>query len=189
MGELRDAEVCRSVFRSHAPAIRGYVRKICGSLADRIADDVFQELAIAVNQFGDRFRGQSEKEALAWIYCIARRKKATLLRLNGRNMTAVTFRRVDSSRPGIRDDALPSGLRTPSSHVGAEEMNALLRAACDRLTSTQRAVVELYDLEGVSMPDVARLTGTTLAAAYSARLRAIAALRKDMVQWSSSSTR
>lgn len=188
MDDLRDAELCRSVFKSHAPAIRGYVRKICAGFADRLADDVCQELAIAVDQCADRFKGTTEKEALAWIYCIARRKKATLLRLNGRNMTAVTFRRVDSSRPGIRDDALPSGLRTPSSYVGAEEMNALLRAACDRLTSTQRAVVELYDLEGVSMPDVARLTGTTLAAAYSARLRAIAALRKDMLQWSSPST-
>lgn len=185
MEGLIDAQLCRSVFTSNAPVIRGYVRKECGALADRLADDVFQELAIAVDQFAGRFRGTTEEEALAWIYCIARRKKATLLRLNGRDLRAVTFRRVDSSRPGIPDDFLPSSLRTPSSYVRAEEINELLRAACDRLTSTQRAVVELYDFEGIAMPDVARLTGTTLRAAYSARLRAIAALRKDFLKWSS----
>lgn len=78
------------------------------------------------------------------------------------------------------NDLLGATSTTPSKVVGRAEACSLLEGAIARLPERYRQVVQLYDLEGRDVDEVAAQIGKTAGAVYMLRARAHERLRADL---------
>jgi RNA polymerase sigma-70 factor (ECF subfamily) len=153
-----------------APVYR-YARSLVRS--DEAAEDVLQETFVAVWRGAASYAGVSSGKV--WVLGVAR------------HLAARTWRR----RVGEPDDTVPLeqlgaeagwGL-DPEALASAHEDAARVHRALDQLTESERELITLRDLEGLSGPEVAALLELPLATMktrlHRARLRLMAALRAD----------
>jgi RNA polymerase sigma-70 factor, ECF subfamily len=144
-------------FRTHAPFVWRVLRRL--GIRDADVDDVFQEVFLVVHKRFATFHGGSSMRT--WIYGICVR-------------VASEHRR----RPYVRREA-PSGDTLPELTVEASQdehvdrRRALERfdGVLDRLDDDKRAVFVLFEIEGMTMHEVAKVVGCPLQTAY-ARLYA-----------------
>ena len=149
------------VFREHAPFVWRALRRLGVSEAD--ADDVCQEVFVVVHRKLPEFEGRSTLRT--WIYGICVR-------------TASSHRRLARHKE-IAVDELPEAEATDGPHEQATRKQALraLDRALDELDEDKRAVFVLYEVEELTMAEVAEVVGCPLQTAYS-RLHAA----RDRVQ-------
>jgi RNA polymerase sigma-70 factor, ECF subfamily len=148
-------------------AYGGYVLQLLRRLGVREADleDVAQEVFVVVHAQLPAFEGRSTLKT--WICGIALRKTSE-------------YRRKAYQR---RERLLPDALEThtaPEQEVGLErdERAAQLKAALAELPEKQLQVFVLYEIEELSMLEVARAVGCPRFTAYTRLAAARRALRK-----------
>lgn len=123
-------------------------------VADADVDDLCQEVFITAYRKLDEFEGRSKVRT--WLYGIC-------LRL------ASDYRRRAYVR---RERAMAEPRDSATTEVGAEpdvrfEARGTLLHLLDRLDDDKRAVLVLYEIEGLSMKEVAEVVGCPLQTAYS----------------------
>jgi RNA polymerase sigma-70 factor (ECF subfamily) len=135
------------VFAEHFPRVHRNLRYLGVREAD--LDDVAQEVFIIVHRKLAEFEGRSSLRT--WIHGIA-----LLAATNHRRLVRTT-----------REQPLDGTERLAvAPESGTEARNALLMLL-GALDDQRRTVVVLHDIEGLSIPDVARLLSVPIPTAYS----------------------
>ncbi len=155
------------IYTTLAPATFGLIRRVIGNRA--AAEDLFQETMMAVFQRLPQFR--REAPLGAWVRQIAISKCLMFLRSPWHRACL----RLDIS--AVTDDgweAIPTALTTPGLRAEALDVEKALAA----LSPTARAVVWLFEVEGYSHEEIARLFGRSISFSKSQLSRAHATLRE-----------
>jgi RNA polymerase sigma-70 factor, ECF subfamily len=146
------------VFRAHAPFVWRCLRRLGVSAAD--ADDVTQEVFVIVHRKLHEYDGRASLRA--WIYGIARRKASDHRELSHKRHEAATGDLPDRPR-----DSSPS----PESASDRRRKIARLDEALAELDEPKRVAFVLYEIEGLSLAEIAAATETAISTVH-ARLDA-----------------
>jgi RNA polymerase sigma-70 factor, ECF subfamily len=129
------------------------------------ADDLLQETWLRIHRVRHTYR--SGEPVLPWFYAIARHVRID------------HFRKV--SRTTAREETLTDASETTmagsSDHTVMEELDALLAP----LPASQREVIELLKVAGMSLEEVARATSSTVGSVKQRVHRAYKRLRQHML--------
>jgi RNA polymerase sigma-70 factor (ECF subfamily) len=140
------------LLRAQASAYR-FSMMVCGRADD--TEDVMQDALVSTYRHARDIR---DPEAFrAWLYRTVR--NACLL--NRRKRVDEPAHLLSLDAPASADDGppldAPSHDRSPEEAAGASERRTLLRKALLRLPGTQREIIVLRDLEGLSTREVAQI--------------------------------
>jgi RNA polymerase sigma-70 factor (ECF subfamily) len=157
-----DFAAARALIDSLSPQLHRFF--VVQFASRRDADDLLQETWLRIHKVRHTYR--SGEPVLPWFYAIARHV------------------RVDHYRKAIRTTAHEEGLEERSEATGAtprqsadpDELEALLAP----LPESQREVVEMLKVAGMSLEEVARATSSSVGAVKQKAHRAYETLRQKM---------
>ena len=154
------------VFREHAPFVWRALRRLGVQESD--VEDVAQEVFVVVHRKLGEFEGRSTLRT--WLYGICVR-------------TASDHRKRARHKHEIVTEAPPEQIAPGGQHeeLARRQARALLDRILDELDEDKRAVFVLYEIEQLTMNDVAQAVGCPLQTAYS-RLHAARKHVEDAVQ-------
>lgn len=139
------------IFRETAPFVWRALRRL--GVRESDAEDLLQEVFLLVHRKLPEFEGRSSLRT--WIYGFCVRK-------------ALDYRRLARIRREVATESMPER----ASDIDADRQLGV-RQACDRLDAildalddSQRVVFVLFELEQLSMKEIAVLTGVPLQTAY-----------------------
>lgn len=140
------------IFRQYAPFVWRALRRLGVPEAD--VEDVCQEVFVVVHRKLGDFEGRSSLRT--WIYGICAR-------------TASDYRRSGRVRREVVTDAPPDAAHEGGQHdaVALRQARAALDKILDQLDDDKRAVFVLYEIEELTMAEVADSLGCPLQTAYS----------------------
>jgi len=157
-----DAEAFDAVFHQHVNQVYRQALRLLGNEAD--AEDVVQEVFLAVHNKAKTFRGQAEFST--WLY------RLTV------NTALSRLRRQKRSKEVLYDDYLPK-FQKDGHHLvrpvvdwsndidersANRELQQILTQALNQLKPVDKAVVVMSDLEGFSDREIANTLGLSVAA-------------------------
>jgi len=140
------------IFRQHAPFVWRALRRL--GVAERDVEDVCQEVFVVVHRKLGDFEGRSSLRT--WIYGICAR-------------TASDYRKSGRVRREVVTDLIPERHEDAGQHdaVALRQARAALDKILDALDHDKRAVFVLYEIEELTMAEVADALGCPLQTAYS----------------------
>lgn len=163
-----DRDALREVLETIRPIVVRYCRARIGTFErrDLSADDVAQEVCLAAVMALPRYRDRG-RPFLAFVYGIAAHKVADAYRAVGRDLSypSETVPERLSSEPGPEQSAIDADAVT--------RMSELL----DILPETQREILILRVVVGLSAEETAQAVGSTAGAVRVAQHRALARLK------------
>jgi RNA polymerase sigma-70 factor (ECF subfamily) len=165
-----DADAIDRLYRGHAAGLLRYFMR--RTLDAEAAVDLVADTFLAV--FADRraFRGDSDEEAAAWLYGIARYRLADYRRHG--QVARNALERVGFQRRSLTD---PEYERIEEL-AGLQELRAQITGGLDGLGDEHRVALRLRVVEEQSYAEVARVLGVTEQTARARVSRAVAALRQ-----------
>jgi RNA polymerase sigma-70 factor (ECF subfamily) len=140
------------VFRELAPFAWRVLRRLGVPEAD--VDDVCQEVFVVVHRKLGEFEGRSSLKT--WVYGICARTASDYRRSGRVRREVVTDEPPDAANPAPQDDV-----------VALREARATLDRILDQLDDDKRSVFVLYEIEELTMAEVAQALGCPLQTAYS----------------------
>jgi RNA polymerase sigma-70 factor (ECF subfamily) len=145
-----------AIFREHGPYAHTVLRSLGVHPSD--VDDAFQEVFVVIHRKLSVYEHRGTLRA--WVYGICVR----------------VARRARSRRHAARevpseDAPEPIETMTPAEHLGEQQARQVLHEILESLDDDKRAVFVLYELQELSMQEVAQSVECPLQTAYS-RLRA-----------------
>ena len=154
------------IFREHAPFVWRALRRL--GIPESDVEDVCQEVFVVVHKKLGDFEGRSSLRT--WIYGICAR-------------TASDYRRSGRVRREILTEDPPEAPESGRQHdaLAMKQARVVLDRILDQLDEDKRAVFVLYEIEELSMAEVADALGCPLQTAYS-RLHAARKLVEAGVQ-------
>jgi RNA polymerase sigma-70 factor, ECF subfamily len=168
-----DAVALETLLVRYQPHLYRFGLRMCGNVED--AGDIAQESLISMARSVRDFRGDSSVSS--WLYTIARR--FCIKRRRRSKFAPTTEESLD--RPGTAADRyLVDPGPTPEQAATNRELAAALTHAIDALDPSQREVLVLRDVEGLSAPEVATILGTSVDAVKSRLHRARVAVRAEL---------
>jgi RNA polymerase sigma-70 factor (ECF subfamily) len=140
------------IFREYAPFVWRGLRRL--GVPESDVEDVCQEVFVVVHRKLGDFEGRSSLRT--WIYGICAR-------------TASDYRRSGRVRREVVTDAPPDAPQEGAQHdtVALKQARATLDRILDELDDDKRAVFVLYEIEELTMAEVAEAIGCPLQTAYS----------------------
>jgi RNA polymerase sigma-70 factor (ECF subfamily) len=137
----------------------------------QVAEEVVQETWIAVLRGIDRFEGRSSLRT--WVYRIAMNTAKTRAQREARSIPFSAAARADE--PSVDPDRFlsadhraaggwalgPSEWPTPEEELLSGETREVIMRAIDELPESQRAVITMRDVEGLSSEEVAEILEIT----------------------------
>ena len=140
------------IFRDHAPFVWRGLRRL--GVPESDVEDVCQEVFVVVHRKLADFEGRSSLRT--WIYGICTR-------------TASDYRRSGRVRREVVTDAPPDAPQEGTQHdtVALKQARATLDRILDELDDEKRSVFVLYEIEELTMAEVAEAIGCPLQTAYS----------------------
>ena len=164
-GEAASRDALIRVIR---PAVLRYV--LARGLRDHDADDVTQDVCVAVLQAVDRWRDEG-RPVWAVVFAIVRNKLADLGRQQVRQKEALCDDMTVHDAP--RHD-------TPSELVERDEAAAGVSELLDSLPPTQRDVLTLRVIVGLTCAETAEALGLTVGSVRVIQYRGMTALRRRL---------
>jgi RNA polymerase sigma factor (sigma-70 family) len=173
-----DENALVALLQAHAPRLRRYVepripkrfRAVIG------VDDVLQQTYVDAYRDVGRLNPDQEHAFAAWLEVIAEQNLLDAIRMletkkrGGDRMRAQRAARDDSCRDLI--ELLSGRSSTPTGKVTTREAIRHLDSAVGSLPAVYQAVVEMYDLQGRPIDDVARELERSPGAIFMLRARA-----------------
>jgi RNA polymerase sigma-70 factor, ECF subfamily len=156
----------RTVFDEHARYVIRTLRHLGVKEAD--VEDVAQEVFVTVHRKLPEFEGRSKLRT--WLYAICLRVAS-----DHRRRAYVVRERATSSPP------VDAGERSGGGPDTSLESRTFVQRLLETLDEDKRAVLVLYELEGLTMREVAEVVGCPLQTAYS-RLHAARELLREAWQ-------
>ena len=151
-----DAAAFDTLLLKHSPSIYALVYHMTASHHD--TDDILQNVWAKVYRAIGGFRGQSQ--FYTWLHSIAANASINFLKKRGRRWT-MSLDDVDS---GILQDKEFTELQaasTPVREADLGEMQQKINEAIMRLTPEHRAVVTMFDIQGMPHADIAKILRTS----------------------------
>lgn len=153
-GRVRGADLDpAAVFREHAPYVLRALRYLGVPPAD--LDDAAQEVFLVVLRRLEEFEGRAQLRT--WIHRICWRVAQAQRRKNRRTRQRFTAEDEGRHIPDPKADG----------DRARYDARQLLVPALDQLDETKRAVFVLYEIEGLTMPEIAQALDCPLQTAYS----------------------
>jgi RNA polymerase sigma-70 factor, ECF subfamily len=141
-----------TVFREQGPYVHRILRRLGVQPSD--VDDAFQEVFVVVHRKLAEFEHRSSVRG--WVYGICVRIAARYRRL-----------RAVAREVAEEEAAEPIDPVTPIECVSAKQAREVLGAILDQLDDEKREVFVLYELEELTMSEIAQLLDCPLPTAYS----------------------
>lgn len=170
---LRCGPVVRDRFRNEVP------RRLQALLTlDDLMQETYTDAFVGIAEFAWQGEGSFER----WLATIARHNLLTGVRMleaekRGGKRRPMDSQQMRGSLAGLHE--LLSGTGTsPSGKIGKQESCVALERAIERLPEDYRRVVQLYDLEGRPVEEVAAAFARRPGAVYMLRARAHRALQR-----------
>jgi len=168
-----DAAALEALLVRYQPHLFRFGLRMCGNMED--ASDVAQDSLMAMARSVRDFRGDSSVSSwlftIARRFCIRKRRRSKFAPVREESLDASgaeATERVADPAPG------PEQLATN------RELAAALTRAIDALDPSQREVLVLRDVEGLSAAEVATVLGTSVDAVKSRLHRARIAVRQSL---------
>ncbi len=127
-----------------------------------VAEDVVQETWLAVIQGIDRFEGRSSLKT--WLFRILTNRAKTRGERDGRQVPFSSTARSDEGAAVDPDrftdgawNSLPAPVPTSDEQFLSKEFRKVVTAAVSKLPASQRAVITLRDIDGMSSDEVCSL--------------------------------
>ena len=150
--ELASVPSFGALFRDHSRFVLALLRRLGVSQAD--LEDVAQEVFLAIHAQLGSFESRSSLKT--WLCSVCRNKACDHIRKIGR-------RRRLMAKSGFAEDATP---RDPQDELLHKERESLLHRELAKLPTEQREVFVLFEVEELSMKEVAEVIGCPLDTAY-----------------------
>jgi RNA polymerase sigma-70 factor, ECF subfamily len=166
-----DRDALSALLIQHQQRIFGFGMKMCGDPED--ARDVAQETMLSLVRTLPTFRGESSVST--WLYTVAR---SFCIKKRRRTKGAPAYH---ESLDKATQEQAAAPAPTPEQTLLGREAREAVASALNRLEPDAREVVVLRDIEGLTAPEVAEVTGLTVAAVKSRLHRARQALRENLV--------
>lgn len=168
-----DAAALEALLVRYQPHLYRFGLRMCGNEDD--AGDVAQESLMSMARSLRNFRGDASVSS--WLYTIARN---SCIKKRRRSKFAPAHEEsLDAPGDGAVNrlaDPAPS----PEQAAANRELERALVRAIDSLEASQREVLVLRDVEGLSAPEAAKVLGISVDAVKSRLHRARAAVRREL---------
>jgi RNA polymerase sigma-70 factor (ECF subfamily) len=148
-----------------------FLRRLLGAAHGDAAEDLHQETWIAVSKSAAAF-DPAKASFPAWLFTIARNKAWDHFR---RQRVAVLASAQDDAAMRVPDPG-----QTPLEQVQSRELALALIAAVEALPLEQRGTFVMFAEAGLSLEDIAQVTGVTVETAKSRLRYARAKLRQSL---------
>ena len=168
-----DTAALETLLVRYQPHLYRFGLRMCGNVED--AGDVAQESLISMARSVRDFRGDSSVSS--WLYTIARR--FCIKKRRRSKFAPAREESLDTSGPDVARHLADPG-PNPEQTATNQELATALAHAIDRLEPTQREVLVLRDVEGLSAREVARVVGVSVEAVKSRLHRARVAIREEL---------
>ena len=166
------ADALEALLESHEARLYRFARRLCRHHED--AEDVLQESLLAAARGLSGFRGASSLST--WLFTIAR---SHCIKKRRRSRFAPAEVSLDAEDAGPAQEH-PDPSPGPEETLHAKRLETALEEAIDGLDRKYREVFVLRDVEGLTAPEVATVTGLSIAAIKSRLHRARARVREDL---------
>jgi len=167
-----DAAALEMLLIRYQPSLYRFGLRMCGNVDE--AGDVAQESLISMARSLPDFRGDSSVSS--WLYTIARR--FCIKKRRRSKFAPAGEESLEPSGTGVRHLADPAP--NPEETAANRELSTVLSQAIDALDPSQREVLVLRDVEGLSAREVARILGESVDAVKSRLHRARMAVRQKL---------
>ena len=140
----------------HSPKLYGLVYHMTSNHED--TSDLLQDIFAKAYRSLKRFRGKSA--FYTWIYTIA--VNMTLNFLKKRNRHAkMSLDDIDATIQNDRDFIELTSKSNPAKEVGIAELQRKLNEAMMRLSEDHRAVVTMFDIQGIPHAEISKILGVS----------------------------
>lgn len=154
------------MYRAYAPGIRSFLKSRGAAEPDDLTGEVFLHVVRGLHTFSG-----GERDFRSWIFTIAHNR-------------FIDERRARNRRPADPSPAEEIHTRSPSGDVERDALTQLdgnhIRALIASLTPDQQSVVLLRLLAGLTVDEVARVTGKKPGSVKALQRRGLASLRKKI---------
>jgi len=133
-------------------------------ISRRHAEDLLQETWLRIHEVRHTYR--SAQPVLPWLYSIAR------------NVRVDHYRKAH--RDQHREESLEDGTDVPATPAGRPDAATELEALLATLPDSQREVVVMLKVSGMSLEEVARATSSSIGSVKQKAHRAYETLRKEL---------
>ncbi len=144
-----DPEACNALLALYNRRIFNTAFRILGEESQ--AEDALQETLINIYRGLDRFRGDSKIST--WVSRITVNVCLGMIR-KGRNRRYVELNEEEAAQ---ELPAVPTPYIDPLQHVVSGELGDFIEEAFERMSRKQGIVVRLHDMEGNTIPEIARI--------------------------------
>ena len=169
-----DATALEALLVRYQPHLYRFGLRMCGNVED--AGDITQESLISMARSLRDFRGDSSVSSwlftIARRFCIKKRRRSKFAPAREESLDA-----PDTSAAERLADPAPN----PEQATTNRELATALTRAIDALDPSQREVLVLRDIEGLSAPEVATVLGISADAVKSRLHRARVAVRQELL--------
>ncbi len=159
-----------ALLQRYQARVFGFGLRMCGDSED--AKDVLQDTLLAASRTVGDFRG--EASVSTWLYTIAR---SFCIKRRRRSK----FAPADNLAFDPESPVVPSSVAGPDELAARGEVRRALAIALEELDPASREVLILRDMEGLTAPEVATVTGVSVDAVKSRLHRARATVRARLV--------
>jgi RNA polymerase sigma-70 factor, ECF subfamily len=149
-----------------------FILRQCGNRA--IADELFQD--VWMNLIGARERYQPSAKFSTFLYQVARNRVIDHFRAHGRNLE-------DAQDPDDPSDPPAAATHQPERQLESRQVAARLLALVDALPAAQREAFLLHEEGGLTLEEIAQVTGTGRETVKSRLRYALSRLREGMEGW------
>jgi RNA polymerase sigma-70 factor, ECF subfamily len=169
-----------SVYRTHGRTVARWAMRLLGPKAD--FEDVVQDVFMVVRRRLPEFRG--EAEITTWLYEITVRV-AQRWRMRARWWSWVTGRGQNPGRGHAPEQPvpMPESPSDPQALLEAQERMRILYQLLDELSEAQRTTFILFEIEGLSGAQIAKITGTGINTVWVRLSRARRKFMERMRAW------
>lgn len=169
----RDEAAFTELVRAYQHKVFAVVYRIVGDREE--AEDVAQEVFVAVFKYIDSFRGSSKFST--WLYRIAVNRAKNRVKYLARRARAKHQTFEESSEAQARDSGGYQSLPGPDERAMGNELNRIINAGLRALSQEHREVVVLRDVEDLSYQEIAQVLELAEGTVKSRLYRARAALK------------
>jgi RNA polymerase sigma-70 factor, ECF subfamily len=152
-----DRRAARELHRQYAPIATAFLRKL-GIRRDEV-DDARQEVFLQFFRYLAGFRAEAELKTWLFRLCVTEARRTRQRRKSG-TVLAARLRR------------LPTDNRVPPASRSEATIQELVKRALDRMPPDQRQAFILFELDGLTGKEVAKIGGRSLPATLRRRYEA-----------------
>ncbi|RYE84485.1 MAG: sigma-70 family RNA polymerase sigma factor [Myxococcales bacterium] len=143
-----------AIFRVHADFVWKTLQRL--GVPEGDLEDTLQEVFLVVHRRLDTFDGSSQ--LTTWLYGIARRVAAGHRRKG--------YRRHERSDDAATDATVAAG-DSPEQQAATAQAQRQLQAILDAMDMDRRAAFVMFELDGMSCPEIAAVVGVPVGTVYS----------------------